>query len=365
MIHIFVGTKAQFIKMAPIMQELDQRGIAYNFIDAGQHAGLTGSIVSQFQLRNPDISLRTDKTNITTKRHAILWTLQNIFNIIWQKKKVYQAIFQSQPGICLIHGDTLTTLLSLLYAKRCGIQVGHVEAGVRSFHLFDPFPEEIIRLIASRFSDYLFSPSPEAYQNLSKMGHAAKTIDTGANTILDTVRYAQKNLNGQAETKQPYAIVTIHRFETIHSRSRLTLILNLLDQISETHRVIFVQHGPTRLQLDRFGFSDRLEQNQNIEIIPLQPYLTFIQLITEAEFVITDGGSIQEECYYLNIPCLIMRAKTEHAQGEGTNIRLANFDQTQINAFLEGYQNLRRTESKDDVFPAKTIVDTVLAGHSQ
>jgi UDP-N-acetylglucosamine 2-epimerase (non-hydrolysing) len=138
MIHIFVGTKAQFIKMMPIMRELDRRGIVYNFIDSGQHAGLTGGLIQQFGLRKPDVFLRQEYTNINRVAQAIAWTIRHLARLVLRRKSIYREIFKGKNGICLIHGDTLSTVISLLYAKRCRIPVAHVESGLRSFHLFDP-----------------------------------------------------------------------------------------------------------------------------------------------------------------------------------------------------------------------------------
>lgn len=360
MIHIFVGTKAQFIKMAPIMQELDRRGVAYNFIDAGQHANLTGGLIQQFGLRQPNVFLRAERRGIETIAQALTWSLKSLSYIAFQRQQIFRRIFQGQPGVCLIHGDTLTTLLSLFYAKRCGLQVAHVEAGLRSYHLFDPFPEEIIRLIAMRYSDILFAPSDGAIENLGRLGYSAKAVHVGANTILDTVRYALQCINNQPRPDERYAVVTIHRVETIYSRSRLLTIVTLLERIAEQRKVLFVLHEPTRRQLARFKLDIRLARCQNIELMPLQSYLIFVNLLAGADFVITDGGSIQEECYYLNVPCLIMRAKTERQEGLNENARLANFDQSQIDCFLQTFSELRRETVNNDLHPTEVITDYLL-----
>jgi UDP-N-acetylglucosamine 2-epimerase (non-hydrolysing) len=360
MIHVFVGTKAQFIKMAPIMQELDQRGTDYHLIDAGQHAGLTGDLVQQFGLRAPDVFLRAHHTNIDTVLEAVIWTVRNLSRIAFRRKQICQQVFGGEDGICLIHGDTLTTLLSLLYAKRCGLKVAHVEAGLRTFHLFDPFPEEIIRLIAMRYSDLLFAPSKWAFENLRKMGYADKSLDAGGNTVVDTVRYAAERIRGNDRLSEPYAVVTIHRVETIYSRPRLTMIVALLERIAEDRRVVFVLHEPTRKQLSRFHLTARIEQNPSIDLWSLQPYLAFVNLVAGADFVVTDGGSIQEETYYLNVPCLIMRSKTEHTEGLGENAYLAEFDPDQIAGFLRVFRTLRRQRIVDDSSPSRVIVDHLL-----
>lgn len=360
MIHIFVGTKAQFIKMAPIMKELDRRGIHYNFIDAGQHGDLTGDLRRQFGLREPDVRLRPVRDNINTLGRAVNWTTKSLGEIVFARREIYQRIFFREPGICLIHGDTLTTLLALLYAKRCGIKVAHIEAGLRSYRLFDPFPEEIIRLIAMRYSDVLFAPSDWAAENLCRMGYREKTVNAGGNTIAEAVRYAVQNLHPDRRPKKPHVVVTVHRVETIFSRRRMTRVVSLLERIADERKVLFVLHDPTRRQLTRFGLDKRLGQHDSIQMLPLQGYFTFVNLLAGADFIVTDGGSIQEESYFLNVPCLIMRTKTERLEGLGQNVVLAGFDEEKIDHFLQTFTALRRTETADDSHPARKIVAHLL-----
>ena len=360
MIHVFVGTKAQFIKMAPIMHELDARGVPYNFIDAGQHAALTGDLTRQFGLREPDVFLREELTNIDNTMQAINWTAKTLGQIAFKGEKTYQRVFRGEKGICLIHGDTLTTAISLLYAKRCGLKVAHVEAGLRSYHLLDPFPEEMIRLIAMRFSDILFSPSEWASENLRKMGYTDKSITLGSNTITDTLRYSLKHMNGQKRPSEPYVVATIHRVETIYSYSRLMMLVALLERIALHRKVFFVLHEPTRNRLVRVGLHGRILENKAIEIVPIQPYFAFIDLLAGADFVISDGGSIQEESYFLNVPCLIMRSKTERREGLGENAYMAMFDQDRIEQFLASFSTFRRKKTDDDLHPSATIVEHLL-----
>ena len=300
MIHVFVGTKAQLIKMAPIIQTLDKDKIAYNFIDAGQHASLMNDLRAQFSLKKPDVSLRSSDKSITTLFQAVIWVLTSLWTILFKKEHIFEHVFQSNQGVCLVHGDTLTTLLSLMYAKRCQIQVAHVEAGLRSYNLLNPFPEEIIRLITMRFSDILFAPSDWAYDNLCKMGHEQKAVNIGANTGIDAVRYALSLEKESQRPETPYAIVTIHRVETIYSQERMQLIVSLLEELAQKYNIFFVLHEPTRNQLTKLKLLDRIQKNQSINVIPLQPYLVFINLIADAEFVMTDGGSIQSQGFTIS-----------------------------------------------------------------
>jgi UDP-N-acetylglucosamine 2-epimerase len=280
--------------------------------------------------------------------------------LTFSPKRIYRKIFKNQGGVCLIHGDTLTTLISLLYAKRCGLSVAHVEAGLRSFNLFDPFPEEIIRLVTMRFSDLLLAPSTWAFQNLCKMGYHAKAVNIGANTGLEIVTIVQDRLTRQRQDNNPYAVVTIHRVETIYSRSRLIKVVDIIERIAQERKVFFILHEPTRQQLVRFNFLSKISQNDAIEILPILPYVEFLGLVVGSDYVVTDGGSVQEECYYLDKPCLILRSKTERIEGVGENVFLSEFDPRQIDRFWELFPILKRKSINQDIRPSDVIIDHLL-----
>ena len=362
MIHIFIGTKAQLIKMAPVIQELDRRAVPYNLIDAGQHAALMPDLIRQFGLRDPDVRLRREGTNIDSIVAALAWAAGRLADGLFSAGSVRQEVFRGRNGICLIHGDTLTTLLSLILAKRCGLKVAHVEAGLRSYHLLDPFPEEMIRLIAMRYSDLLFAPSDWAFDNLSRMNYGGKTVHAGANTIVDTLRYAEGKAGGGRGVSGPYVVAILHRMEILFSRARMESVASLLERIARDRRVLFVLHEPTRRQLERYGILERLKKSPGIETRGLQPYLAFVNLLARADFIVTDGGSIQEECHCLNVPCLIMRDKTERMEGLGENAYLAGFSRERIDGFFELLPVLSRRKPRDvEARPSRVIVDHVAA----
>ena len=260
----------------------------------------------------------------------------------------------------MIHGDTLTTLVSLLYAKRCKLTVAHVEAGLRSFHLLHPFPEEIIRRIAMSSSDLLFAPSLWALENLKRMGYASKTFNIGANTGEDAIRYALAKAGEEGRPKEPYVVATVHRFETIYSRHRLSVVMELLRRVAANKKVLLVLHDPTRQQLAKTGLLARISETEGISIFPLQPYLPFVSLLAGADYVITDGGSIQEECYYLDKPCLVVRSRTERVEGIGENALLVGFDRERMDRALQNLPLLRRKGVRKPVRPSALIVDRIL-----
>jgi len=359
MIHVFIGTKAQFIKTAPLMMEMNRRGLPFHLIETGQHAAITTDLAGEFGLRGADTHLRPRAENIATLGQAAFWTLETLLRLLTPREDLARTIFRGdRKGVCVIHGDTLTTLFSLLYAKRCGIPVAHVEAGLRSHHLLDPFPEELIRLVAMRCSDILFAPSDWAMGNLGRMGLGAKSGHAGGNTVVDTVRFARGRHTGQDRPAGPYVVVTIHRLDTLFSPARMHAVIPILERIAGERRVLFVLHEPTRRQLERLNLMERLRRCEGVEMIPLQPYLKFLDLLAGADFAVTDGGSIQEECYSLDTPCLIMRAKTERMEGLGENAMLAGFSRERVEAFLKALPTLRRRDAGDGgVSPSRVIVD--------
>jgi len=368
MIHIFIGTKAQFIKMAPLMIEMAHRGMTYHLIETGQHGALTVNLIEEFGLRGADTRLRTESTNIATLSQAVLWSSEMLLGLLSSPDDIVKKTFRGESkGICLIHGDTLTTFFSLLYARRCGIPVAHVESGLRSFCLFDPFPEELIRLAVMRYSDILFAPSDWAMGNLSRMGYGDKSINVRGNTVVDTIRFARAHYGGKARPGESYVVVTIHRVETLYSSTRMNTVITFIEEIARQRRVLFVLHEPTRKRLERLNLFGRLQRNDRIEMMPLQSYLRFLDLLAGADFAVTDGGGIQEECYSLNIPCLIMRAKTERMEGLGENAILAGFSRERFEDFLKAIPGLKRRRTDDVEFsPSSLLVDHLqryLEGH--
>ena len=173
MIYIFVGTKAQFIKMVPIMMELQNRGISYSYIDSGQHAEMTSELRKVFNIAKPNYLLNSRTEDITRISEAASWFLKNIIKSSLNRRWLKNNIFPKR-GICLIHGDTISTLLGAFMAVLARVRVCHVEAGLRSYNWFDPFPEEIIRLICMRLSKVLFAPSKDAFENLNDLTQKVK-----------------------------------------------------------------------------------------------------------------------------------------------------------------------------------------------
>ena len=357
MIHFFVGTKAQLIKTAPLMVELRRRGIPFRYVDSGQHAELTRSIRTVFGLPDPDVSLAAGAGDVVSVRQAVDWYVTQLWRSVGNRAWLRGAVFPG-GGICLIHGDTLSTLLGLQFARRAGLRVGHVEAGLRSFCWWEPFPEELIRMWCMRRSDVLFAPSEAAAGNLERMRVGGRVVRVSGNTVADALRLAGAGSRSVAVPQEPFALATCHRLETISRRGRLGRVAALWNRVAERMPVLLVLHEPTEQRLRRFGLLGAL--HPAITRLGLLEYGEFVALLKAARLVLTDGGSIQEECAYLGKPCLITRMKTERREGLGANAVLWGFDDATAERFLAEVDRMAARPRGPLPRPSAEIVDALV-----
>lgn len=353
MIHIILGTKAQLIKMAPVMKEFMDQGLEYRFISTGQHRDTMDDILRNFGLKSPDYVLY-EGPDITSIPKMILWATR----ILWLTLHNRSSIFSSEKNsIVLVHGDTFSTLLGALMGRFAGLKIGHVESGLRSFNLFHPFPEEITRLITFRLSHYLFCPGPWAMENVRS--YPGVKVDTGENTLADALRLAVKNIEGSEVDipHRPFAVVTLHRYENIYSRSALERIVDIVEGIAQQKSLLFILHNPTKKKLKEYSFYNRLASSKNIEFRKRYDYFRFIKLISAADFVISDGGSNQEECYYLGKPVLLLRKSTERQEGLDENCILSKYEPNTITSFLDNWKSHRRNPQQLENSASEIIVN--------
>lgn len=355
MTHIFIGTKAQYIKTAPLIRYLDRCGTPYNLIDSGQHAELTTVLRQELGIREPDVRLRQG-TDISTPWQAFVWLIHQLGRCLFKKRWILEHVFRATRGVCVIHGDTPSTLLSVLFAKRAGLEVAHIEAGLRSHSYFHPFPEELIRVIVMKMADLLFAPTPLAYRNLSQMDLARKAVCLPANTNIEAIEYALLRPSRRELPPKPYAVATLHRAETILREGAMEKAIELIARASSYLHVVFVLHSATTIQLRKTNLLAQVcHQHDGIQCCDLMPHADFIHLLNGAEFVLTDGGSIQEECYYLGKPCLLLRKRTEREEGLGQNVLLSAFADDIAEEFYRNYSSYRRPAVTLDQRPSQII----------
>jgi UDP-N-acetylglucosamine 2-epimerase len=353
-IHVFLGTKAQYIKTAPLLRLFDERAVDYRLIDSGQHARLMAGMRAELGVRKPDVVLG-GIDDVASIPGAVGWSLK-IAARLWSARRVRREIFGGRGGVCVVHGDTPSTLLSTLLARRAGLAVAHLEAGLRSHSLRDPFPEEAIRVLVMRLSHLLFAPDAVALANLEAMRVSGRTVALTGNTVIEALHHS---LDLQEPSLGP-AVITMHRVENLTSRRRIEQLVATVERLAATMPVRFVLHAPTEEALTRTGLRQRLS-HAGVQMGGLVAHQQFVQLIAAAPLVITDGGSIQEECALLGVPTLLWRDRTERPDGLGANVVLSRYDPAVVSAFLDHPEEHRHKPADLDDRPSEQILDELQA----
>ncbi len=305
MIAITLGTRPEIIKMAPIIRECKKRSIDHVIIHTGQHYSyeLDGLFFDELELPPPHYALKIGSGADAAQTGKMLVSIGKVLS-------------KEEPDIVLAEGDTNSVFASAFAATKLHIEVGHVEAGLRSYDRY--MPEEINRVLTDHISDFLFAPTENACQNLLSEGIDRKKIFVTGNTIVDSVhqnlKLAKKRraiFDELGVRSNNYFICTAHRSENVDNKERLSRILDGLARLHNEfgRRIIFPMHPRTRKQVKVFGLS--LD-----EITPIAPtgFLEFLLLEAHAELVITDSGGVQEETCILQVPCITVRDNTERPE---------------------------------------------------
>jgi UDP-N-acetylglucosamine 2-epimerase (non-hydrolysing) len=352
-IHFVVGTRAQLLKLAPVMLACSKRGLTWRWIYTAQHRERISDTVGIFRLPEPSHVVVDWETEARSLGEMAQWLLR-MGRALPRSRQMLDGKTGSRH-VVVTHGDTFTTWLGALIGKAARTPVLHVEAGLRSFRLLHPFPEELNRILTLHLADYYACPNDWALANLAK--HDGEKFDTGGNTQLDTLRFGLEHRESAEITlpDTPYAVVSIHRYENIFRASRLAAIVRAVELVAGQLHVLFVQHPATRLQLEKVGHRRRLEANAHVSLLPRLDFLSFLRAVIDSEFVITDGGGNQEELSYLGKPTLILRNETERREGLGENAVLSAVDPKSVASFLRDYQRYARPPRVPEHSPSDVI----------
>lgn len=349
-IYAFIGTKAQYLKTVPVLFELDRLSIPYRIIDSGQHAEFSARLREEMGLPEPAASLGGGR-DIATIPQAIKWAM-SLAALAASRRRV-ERLFP-EPGLCLVHGDTPSTLLAAILARRAGVEIAHLESGLRSHSILNPFPEELIRVIVMRMADVLFAPSEEAERNLRMMKVRGEVVKLSGNTTIDSMAQQLDGSPGNGSV-----VATLHRVENLHRKSRLLGFLEVVREAASHHPVHMVLHPPTVQALTKLGLMESLS-HPNIVTSPLLPHDDFLDALWAAPFVITDGGSIQEECAQWGIPTLLWRSHTEREDGLHENVVLSDYSISLAREFVRGgYKAYRRAPKLHAVSPSREIAEYI------
>lgn len=351
---VLVGTKAQFIKTAPILRALDDLSIGYDLIYTGQHSETFDALERAFGTKAADLVL-VPKTEASTKRGLLRWAF--LF-CAGAGKRI--GSWRGAPW-GLVHGDTASTLLSAVALRLAGVRVVHVEAGLRSPKLFNPFPEEIVRRLVSRIAALHLAPDPVSASNLKQT--SGRVIQTCGNTMRDALLLALSRMESPPRSggSGGYAVVSLHRSENLSSRAVFdALMLEVLRVASQT-KTYFVLHPATRERINSTGWLPRLEEVAGLELLDRMDYAEFVRLLLGSSFLMTDGGSNQEEAAMLGLPTLLMRQETERSDGLGDNVVMSRLNVKIIRSFVERYVGKEWSIRKVEEFSPSREIALILA----
>ena len=359
MIHVCYGTQAELIKLAPVLRELAGRGTPHRIIDTGQHPRQTQSLAEQFSLRPPDARL-WEGGGVASSFDALRWASSIVAGTLFFHRRLRETTFAPGPGVCVIHGDTLSTLLGAWVARRMGLKVAHVESGLRSFRRLHPFPEELIRVRVNLRADLLFAPGAWACDNLRRMNVRGRIVQLPVNTGKDAGDYILSLGQAKPPRQGPYALVSIHRFETVTSAARTRRAVEVVCQAANHWPVVWPMHEVTRRAVEKAGLMETLRQ-AGVDVTDILPYTQFLPALRHATAVIADGGSIQEESWFYDIPCLLLREATERREGLGENVVLSQWKPQLIADFFAAPQQYRRRSELPAQSSSALIVDELVA----
>jgi len=295
MIDIICGARPNFMKIDPVIRNLDQG--SFRLVHTGQHYdySMSQSFFEELGLPRPDINLGVGPDTATVQTARIMESYEKTF-------------LDSEPEAVLVVGDVNSTLACALVAARHGVPTVHVEAGLRSFDR--SMPEEVNRILTDQIADLLLITSPEASDNLLREGRPGDSIVMVGNPMIDTLMRLLP-LSGELNIeipRKPYCLITLHRPSNVDFPDRFAAILSALGKLTD-FELIFPAHPRTMRNIDEWNMSELVPSN--LSITPPMGYLSFIRLEQEASVVITDSGGVQEETSVLGVPCVTVRPNTE------------------------------------------------------
>jgi UDP-N-acetylglucosamine 2-epimerase (non-hydrolysing) len=346
-ILVVFGTTGELIKLAPVLLRLDARGHRYVLATTGQQVQQIPGFLEQFELRQPDVWLARGRKGRDLRVNSDIpgW-FANVTRS-WLRER---GRFRGVP-LVLVHGDTMTTVLGSAIGRSLRATVAHIEGGLRSYDLRHPFPEELNRKLATALSRIHYAPGAWAAANL----RGGEVVDTGSNTIRDSLELVSEAEPPIPVPEDPFGIVSLHRFELLNNRKLLTETMGVLAEASSRTPLLFIDHSVTVAALTRFGL-DRHFDNTSFVRIPRLRFFDFVRVERRSAFVVTDSGGSQEECYYLDLPCLVHRAKTERREGLGENALLSQMRADVLQDFLGDPSRFRRRSPLPVASPSEVIV---------
>jgi UDP-N-acetylglucosamine 2-epimerase (non-hydrolysing) len=316
-ILVIFGTRPEAIKLAPVVKALKkERAFKTIVCSTGQHDEMLKQVVVLFGIKiDYNLSLMRPNQDLYEITSNSIEKLKQVFNKI-------------KPDLLIVQGDTTTAFTSSLSAFYSKVKIAHVEAGLRSYNKYSPFPEEINRKIISVLTDIHFAPTQAAKNHLITEGVPRKNIIVTGNTVIDSLleikeRLKEKSSSGKIKRNlkilglddtraREFVLITIHRREKFGEKLKSTLIQ--LKEIAEENRNYHFIY-PVHLNPNvKEPVQNILSKVANFKLLPPMDYLSFIYLMSRCRFIISDSGGIQEECYIFKKPIIVLRDNTEREE---------------------------------------------------
>jgi UDP-N-acetylglucosamine 2-epimerase (non-hydrolysing) len=354
-ILVVFGTTGELIKLAPVLLRLDARGHRYLLATTGQQVQQIPGFLEQFGLRQPDVWLARGSGNRDLRFNADIpgWLAMVTRSWLRERRRLGRTLRQGggRP-LVLVHGDTMTTVLGSIMGRSLRTTVAHIEGGLRSYDFRHPFPEELNRKLATAFSRIHYAPGAWAASNL----RSGEIVDTGSNTIRDSLELVSDEEPSVPVPAARFGIVSLHRFELINNRKLLTETIQVLTDAAKRTPLLFVDHPVTIAALERFGLDRHFDATAFVRV-PRLRFFDFVRVERRSAFVVTDSGGSQEESYYLDLPCLVHRLKTERREGLGENAVLSGLSSQVLRDFLDDPARYRRTTPLPPTSASEVIVE--------
>lgn len=359
-----MGTAAELIKVYPVLAKAQEKGLDWWVWSTGQGSTNFWMQYDDFRLpRERAFCLDSKAQDLNSSLQALHWMSRNLFRSRSSLLTGIQARVSRQPqsrDLAIVHGDTFSTFLGARYAKRLNLRLAHIEAGMRSGDVFNPFPEEINRRLVSRWTDFHFAPDEIAESHLLGEKQKGAIHITGGNSVYDAMISTLKMPRPSDLPSGDYVLANLHRFENLQSPERWQALIQTLLQAQKLSPVYFVMHPPTQARLNQDPQALEVLKKAGVHLLSRQSYTRFIHLLAGARFVLTDGGSNQTECAYLGLPCLVMREKTELAEGLGENCILSRFDKAITTEFLRSPEKYKRPQLQLPFSPSEKIMQVLM-----
>ncbi|MBL6992073.1 MAG: UDP-N-acetylglucosamine 2-epimerase (non-hydrolyzing), partial [Bacteriovoracaceae bacterium] len=336
-----VGTRPNFMMIAPLINEINKQKVSHMLVHTGQHYDqeMSKLFFDDLEMPKPDINLGIGSG---TNKEQVKKVMRKLEKILEKEK----------PDLVIVVGDVNSTLAAARISKKLGIKIAHIESGLRSFDL--TMPEETNRIETDKISDFLFTTEESANKNLKNEGISENKIFFVGNVMIDTLlnnkEKSQKSkiLENFNLDKKNYALLTLHRPSNVDKKEDLEKIFTMLTRIQEKIKVIFPVHPRTKKKFSEFGFDDKIKEMENLMITNPLGYLDFLCLMANSKLVLTDSGGIQEETTVLGVPCITLRENTERpvTVEQGTNLIVSIEEEKIIKKSLEIIENKINTKNK-------------------